>query len=150
MGKEEGAGSPGVETEPRCVIRYVYTGIFLKLPDQFLQDGEEGEHHALQGSADMPTYPYVNFQPLLPRFCHAITTIQYHVFLQVVWTSVGHLNHVFNVEGVKTIILHQKGVTKMPGLNEEVELVLKPLIPPHFQTNFIMEKKVVYIELSSL
>ena len=36
----------------------------------------------------------------------------------------------------------------MPGLNKEVELVLKPLIPPHFQTNFIMEKKVVHIELS--
>jgi len=106
------------------MIRYVYKsqlGISPQMADQFLQDGEEGEHHALQGSADMPAYPYVNFEPLLPRFGHAITAIQHHVFPQLVWTSVGRLNHVFNVEKVKTIILRRKGVTKMPGLNEEVE-----------------------------
>ena len=62
--------------------------------------------HSRVVQTDMPAYPYVNFQPLLPRICHVIITIQHHVFPQVVWTSVGHLNHVFNVEGVKTIILH--------------------------------------------
>lgn len=36
----------------------------------------------------------------------------------------------------------------MPGLNEEVERVQKPLLPPHFRTNFIAEKKAVRLELS--
>jgi hypothetical protein len=117
------------------MIRYVYRSqldISPQLADQFLQDDEEGEHHALQGSADMPAYPYINFEPLLPRFGPNINAIQHHVFPQLVWTSVGRLNHIFNVEKVKTIILRRKGVTKMPGLNEEVERVQKPLLPPHF------------------
>jgi hypothetical protein len=131
-------------------IRYVCSTPFrICLPLADLQDGE-GEHHALQGSADMPAYPYVNFEPLLPRFGHDITAFQHHLFPQLVWTTVGCLNHVFNVEKVKTIILRRKGVLEMPGLDEEVDRVQKPLLPPHFRTNFVAEKKVVRIELSRL
>ena len=36
----------------------------------------------------------------------------------------------------------------MPGLDEEVERMQKPLLPPHFRTNFVAEKKAVCIELS--
>jgi hypothetical protein len=72
-----------------------------------------------------------------------ITVFQHHVFLQLVWTSVGWLNHVFNVEKVKTIILHCKGVTYMPGLDEEVDHIQKPLLSPHYQKNFTAEKKAI-------
>ena len=112
------------------------------------QDGEEGEHHALQGSVDMPAYPYVNFAPLLSRFGRDITAFQHHVFPQLVWTSVGRLDHIFNVEKVRTVILRRKGVTDMPGLEEEVGRVQKPLAAPHYRSNFVAEKKAMRTELS--
>jgi hypothetical protein len=36
----------------------------------------------------------------------------------------------------------------MPGLDEEVDRVQKPLIAPHYQNNFTAEKKAICIELS--
>jgi hypothetical protein len=96
----------------------------------------------------MPAYPYINFEPHLSWFGRNITAFQHHVFPQLVWTSVGRLNHVFNVEKVKTIILRRKGVTDMPGFDEEVDRVQKPLITPHYRNNFTAEKKAVRIELS--
>jgi hypothetical protein len=95
----------------------------------------------------MPAYPYINFEPHLSWFGHNITAIQHHVFLQLMWTSFSWLNHIFNVEKVKITILHCKGVTDMPGLDEEVAHVQKPLIAPHYQNNFTAEKKAIHIEL---
>lgn len=126
-----------------CLVSYP-----LKVDSSVLQDGQDGEHYALQGSVDMPAYPYINFEPHLPRFGHNITAFQHHVFPQLVWTSVARLNHVFNVEKVKTIILRRKGVTDMPGLDEEVNRVQKPLAAPHYRNNLVAEKRAVRNELS--
>ena len=68
---------------------------------------------------------YIDFEPHLSWFGHNITAFQHHVFPQLIWTSVGWLNHVFNVEKVKTIILCCKGVMDIPGLDEEVDCVQK-------------------------
>jgi hypothetical protein len=81
---------------------------------------------------DMPAYPFVNFEPLLPWFGRDISAFQQYVFPQLVWTSVGRLSHCFNVEKMKTIILRCKGVTDMPGLDEEVGHIQKPPVAPHF------------------
>ena len=96
----------------------------------------------------MPVYPFVNFEPLLSRFGRDISAFQHHVFPQLVWTNVGRLDHFFNVEKVRTIILRRKGVTDMPGLDEEVGRVQKPPLPPHFRTNLVAEKKAVRAEIT--
>lgn len=110
-----------------CLASYL-----LEVDMSVLQDGQDGEHYMLQGSIDMPAYPYVNFEPHLPRFGHNITAFQHHIFLQLIWTSVSQLNHIFNVEKVKTIILCHKGVMNMPRLDEEVDHIQKLLIAPHY------------------
>ena len=133
------------------MIRCVYAGqlaVWSWPADQVLQDGEVGEHHALQGSTDMPAYPYINFEPLLPRFGRDITALQHYAFPQLIWTSVGRLDHVFNVEKTKTIVLRRKGVKDVLGLDEEVERILRPSVAPHFRNNFVAERKAVRTEIS--
>ena len=133
------------------MIRCVYAGQLAVWPwpaDQVLQDGDVGEHHALQGSTDMPAYPYVNFEPLLPRFGRDITALQHYAFPQLIWTSVGRLDHVFKVEKTKVIILRRKGVKDVLGLDEEVERILRPPVAPHFRNNFVAERKAVRTEIS--
>ena len=96
----------------------------------------------------MPAYLYVNFGPLLSQFGHEITSFQHHMFPQLVWTNVGRLSYVFNVEKVKMIVLGRMGVTDMPGLEEEVECIQKPLVVPHYHKNLTAEAKAVCMEIS--
>jgi hypothetical protein len=70
------------------------------------------------------------------------------MFPQLVWTNVGHLDHGFNVEKVKTIVLRCTGVTDMPGLEEEVERIQKLLVVPHYCKNLAAKTKAVRMEIS--
>jgi hypothetical protein len=106
---------------------------FDPLPDNSIleQNDEPGRQLALQGSKDMPDFPWVTPNEFIRRFGPDIHAIDHRTPIGW-WTELGRLDIVYKVSNNETLVFRRRGVHRMPGIDDELGQTLRPPPPAHF------------------
>jgi hypothetical protein len=96
----------------------------------FYQDGERGRQLALQGSKDMPDFPWVKPEEFIHRCGSDIIAIDHRTTIGR-WVELGRLDIVYKVSNNETLVFRRRGVCDMPGIDEGIDGTHPPP-PPHF------------------
>ena len=84
-------------------VMLVCSTCFNKSLTFLLQNDEPGQQLALQGSKDMPDFPWVKPEEFIHRFGSDITTIDHHTPIGQ-WVELGRLDIVYKVSNNETLV----------------------------------------------
>jgi len=104
---------------------------FTLLLTPLLQNDEPGRQLALQGSEDIPDFPWVKPDEFIHRFGPDITAVDHRTAIGR-WVELARLDIVYKVANNDTLIFRRRGVHRMPGIDDEVGQIRHPPPPAHF------------------